>query len=326
VSPTVTQARPAVVPDAPTTTLIRPRYEGSNICTWIGFKHVNYMVEEAVLDHLRQRGYPAGALYERYGLCTDITDIDTKILAAFHIDDLATATVRPVAGDGPRLRFAVELTVERDGKETKAVKSKVEVSLRLDPRGWPAEPAPAELADHVVSRLGDTVDPIPVDGDPLEQLVAGKNAFAWAWRMPYFYCHFTERVQMSGYLRQMEEILDLFVEEGGASIKRLLDEQNWIPVVPHSKITILDEARMEEELITVFTVENMFKRLTFTARMDCYVVRDGVLVQTATGRITHGWAVIENRRDWSLVNFDDRLTNAITGTSGVLRGRGRSAT
>ncbi|MET1071626.1 MAG: thioesterase family protein, partial [Umezawaea sp.] len=230
-----------------------------------------------------------------------------------------------VAHDGPELRLSVEFTVDR-GKPVKAVKSKVSVSLRLDPHGFDAEDAPAELAPHVVDAISAEdkgVMPIPVgDGDPLDLLTAGRNAFGWAWRMPYFYCHFTERVQMSGYLRQMEEILDLFVEDRGVSIKTLLDEQNWIPVVPHSRITFLAEAKMEETLYTVFTVENVFKRYTFTARMDCYVLRDGVLVPTATGRITHGWAVIENRKDWSLVNFDDRLTDALTGKAGVISGRG----
>ena len=47
---------PAPLLTAPTTTQLRPRYEGSNICTWIGFKHVNYLVEEAVLEHFRQLG------------------------------------------------------------------------------------------------------------------------------------------------------------------------------------------------------------------------------------------------------------------------------
>ncbi|WP_433273304.1 thioesterase family protein [Actinosynnema sp. CS-041913] len=307
-----------------TTVSLRPRYEGSNICTWIGFKHVNYMVEEAVLDHLRQSGFPAGQLYERHGLCTDITDLDTKILTAFHIDDLAQATVKRVDGEGP-LKLVVELTVERDGKTVKAVKSKVSVSFRLDPHGFDAVPPPAALEPHVVTHIGGAAEPVVVgDADPLDLLTAGRNAFAWAWRMPYFYCHFTERVQMSGYLRQLEEILDLFVADRGVSIKKLLDEQNWIPVVPHSRITFTDEARMEETLYTVFTVEEVFKRFTFTARMDCYVLREGKLVQTATGRITHGWAVIENRKDWSLVNFDDRLTDAITGKAGSLAGRGVS--
>ncbi|MEV0677503.1 hypothetical protein AB0I60_13375 [Actinosynnema sp. NPDC050436] len=306
-----------------TSVSLRPRYEGSNICTWIGFKHVNYLVEEAVLDHLRQSGFPAGQLYERFGLCTDLVDLDTKILTAFHIDDLAQATVSRVAEDEGPLKLLVELTVERDGKTVKAVKSKVSVAFRLDPHGFDAEPVPAALAPHVVARIGGGAETIAVgDGDPLDVLTAGRNAFAWAWRIPYFYCHFTERVQMSGYLRQMEEILDLFVEDRGASIKTLLDEQNWIPVVPHSRITFTDEANMEETLYTVFTVEEVFKKFTFTARMDCYVLRDGALVRTATGRITHGWAVIENRKDWSLVNFDDRLIGAITGKAGSLSGRG----
>ncbi|MEU7134362.1 hypothetical protein [Streptomyces sp. NPDC046261] len=311
-------------PDGTTRLEIRPRYEGSNICTWIGFKHVNYMVEEAVYDHLRQRGFPAGRLYERHGLGVDITDIDTKIKTAFHIDDLATATVRPAPAKGDGLRFLVEMTVERGGETVKAVVSKVAVQLRLDPRGHFAQEPPTELAEHVVDRLGAGGEPVRVEpgADPLDRLTAGRNAFGWAWRMPYFYCHFTERVQMSGYLRQMEEIVDLFLEDRGVSIKTLLDEQDWIPVVPHSRITILDEARMEETLYTVFTVENVFKRFTYTARMDSYVLRDGVLVPTATGRITHGWAVIENRRDWSLVDFDDRLLDALNGKEGKTAGRG----
>jgi acyl-CoA thioesterase FadM len=132
-------------------------------------------------------------------------------------------------------------------------------------------------------------------------------------------------MQMSGYLRQLEEALDLFMADRGASIKRMLDEQNWIPVVHRSSVTVLDEAGMEEDLYTVFVVENVFKRLTFTARMDCHVLRDGRLVPTATARITHGWAAIENRGDWSLVSYDDRLMGVLTGESaptGTPRGSG----
>ena len=38
-----------------------------------------------------------------------------------------------------------------------------------------------------------------------------------------------------------------------------------------------------------------------------------MLVPTSTGRITHGYAVIDNRRDWHLIEFDDRLTGALEG-------------
>lgn len=311
---TSTQIAPTA-PDHRTETVLRPRYEGSNICTWIGFKHVSYLVEEAVLDHLRQRGHPAGELYERFGVCTDLTRIETRMWTAYHIDDVAVATVRELPGDGPELRFSVEMVADRD-QPVKTVTAKVEVTLREDPRGFPAEPAPAELATRLVPRLGMDPDPVPCAGDPLPELLAGQNAYGWKWRIPYPYCHFTERLQMSGYLRLMEEAVDLFLADRGVSIHTLLSEQNWIPVVPSSSITVLDEVGMEEELYTVFTVETVFKRLTYTARMDTYVVRDGALVKTATGRITHGYAVIENRRDWSQVDFDDRLLNALAGKDG----------
>ncbi|MGW7277448.1 acyl-CoA thioesterase [Streptomyces sp. NPDC054844] len=304
----------------PSSLEIRPRYEGSNICTWIGFKHVNYLVEEAVLNHLRQSGIAPGTIYEMYGLCTDIVDIDTRILHAFHIDDTAVAEVRTHRrAQDDELLFAVTLHVQRETL-LKAVTSTVRVQLRLDARGGGEQPVPTALAPFAVDRLaavpGWTPELVEADlaaDDLVKELTAGRNAYAWKFRIPYWYCHFTERQQMSGYLRLMEEAKDRLVADRGVSIKTLLDEQNWIPVVPHSRITILDEARMEEDLYVVLTVENVFKGFTYDSRMDTYVVRDGKLVQTATGRITHGYAVIENRRDWSLVPFDDRMNAALEG-------------
>ena len=84
-------------------------------------------------------------------------------------------------------------------------------------------------------------------------------------------------------------------------------------MVPRSRVEILAEARMEEDLYTVYTVEDVFKDATYTSRLDCYVRRDGALRPTATGSITHGYAVIESRRDWRLVPFDDRVLRALAG-------------
>jgi hypothetical protein len=49
--------------DGTTRIRLRPCYEGADICTWIGFKHVDHLVEEAVLAHFRGAGAPAGALF-----------------------------------------------------------------------------------------------------------------------------------------------------------------------------------------------------------------------------------------------------------------------
>ncbi|WP_309051362.1 hypothetical protein [Streptomyces sp.] len=331
-SPAAPAGAPAGSPESVTTVRLRPRYEGSNICTWIGFKHVNYLVEEAVLEHLRRTGRAAGRLYEEHGLCVDIVDIDSRILSATHIDDSVTARVvaqeKPVDGE-----LALGVTLHVDGPTpVRTVTAKVRVVLRLDPRGGGAAPVPADLEPYTVERIdraglarvpAAAVPPRIADGAPvgggdtaerfLWALTADTNAYAWKWRVPYFYCHFTERLQMSGYLRLMEEAVDLFLADRDISIKRLLDEQDWIPVVPQNSVSMLREVGMEEDLYTVLTVENVFKRLTYTARMDTYVLRDGVPLLTATGRITHGYARIENRRDWSLVEFDDRMLRGLNG-------------
>ncbi|WP_026424618.1 hypothetical protein [Actinokineospora inagensis] len=292
-----------------TTVSLRPRYEGNNINTWIGFKHVNYLVEEAVLEHFRAAGLPTRELFESYGLGLEISTIDTRILNAFHLDEVGTATVTPSSES--ELAFRVVIT--KEGKSGKDVTSKVKVTLRRETYVAPANVVPAELAPFSVDRIGGTETGADAEDDVLAQLTRDQNAYGWKWRIPYPYCHNNERLQMSGYLRLMEEVVELFLADRGISIKTLLDERKWIPVVPHSKITQVDEAWMEEDLYTIYTVEEVFKDVTYTSRMDTYVVRDGKLVLTSTGTITHGYAIFHDRRDWSLVNFDERVLKALRG-------------
>jgi acyl-CoA thioesterase FadM len=321
-------ADPTLLLTEPTTVAVRPRYEGNNICTWIGFKHVNYLVEEAVLDHFRRSGLPTRRLFEEFGLGLDIVGLDTRILNAFHLDETGTASVVPTTKDGDT-ELSFQVTISKTGT-TKDVTSKVRVALRRERYVEDTDSVPESLARFATDRIGgaEPGDAVTVaantslsadrgtsaaDDPVLAHLTAGGNSFGWKWRIPYPYCHYNERLQMSGYLRQLEEVVDLFLADRGISIKTLLDDRRWIPVVPHSKITLLDEAIMEEDLYTVYTVEDIFKDFTYRSRMDTYVVRDGRLVQTSTGTITHGYAVIDNRRDWRLVPFDQRVLDAFRG-------------
>ena len=311
-----------------TEVVARPRFEGSNINTWIGFKHVMYLVEEAVLDHLRQRGLVPRVLFEEHGLGTEIVDSDARILTALHMDDLVRTEVTEQPGNDGELLFRTVSWVDRPelGPDpVKAVTARVRVLFRRDPDV--GEP-PAELAPYTVGEIVRGGGPVAggpagavvdlavargvtgIDGPPREA-----NSFAWRWRIPYFYCHFNRRLQHSGYLRLMEEVVDLFLADRGISIWDMLGGQRWIPVVPQARVEILREALMEEELHVVFTVEEVFKTLTYTARMDCYVRRDGEFVQTATGRITHGYAAVLSRRDWAVVPFDERTMAALHGTA-----------
>ena len=311
---------------------LAPRFEGSNICTWIGFKHVMYCIEEAVLEHYRYHGMAPRRLYEENGLCLEIVGSDVRILHALHMDDQVRVIVRPVPGlHDHALRVAAEIRVERDGREIRAVTARVDVLFRMDdsmitamaPSPTPVEALKACTVNRIrrgkqksvpVMNISTAREPSCPDTNAMEILRAQNgNAFVWKWHVPYFYCHFNDRMQHSGYLRLMEEVLDLFVAERGISIRTLLENKRWIPVVPHARLEILDEAMMEETIYTVFTVEEIFKETTYRSRMDCYVTRHGSLVHTATGSITHGYAVIENRRDWALVRFDEEVMRALQG-------------
>jgi acyl-CoA thioesterase FadM len=285
----------------------RPRFEGSNICTWIGFKHVMYLVEEAVLDHLRSSGLVPRQLYEEHAQGVEIVESDARIATALHMDDEVRTEVvsRPRDHDGTMV-FRTTSYVARPTGAVKAVTATVRVGLRPV-----AQPSPDGLAGIVGASAGR--GPVGAAEDDVAALVGDANAIVWRWRVPYFYCHFSRHLQHSGYLRLMEEVVDIFLAERGISIRTMLDGRGWIPVVPRARVRVLADALMEEELYTVFTVEEIFKELTYTARMDCYVRRAGRLVPTATGRITHGYAQVLNRRDWKLVPFDSRTLAALRG-------------
>lgn len=357
----------------PTTVTLTPGYEGANIGTVIGFKHVYYLIEKAVIEHFRHSGLPVGRLYERHGLGFDVVEQSARLQVALFVDDEVVVEVRPVdPPDGGVPTFAVTIRAEREGEfngsgsgsgsarltprrdplpsSKKAVTATVRVALRLDDNDVRMRrrlPAPAGLSRLIVPRLGDTgtaQPPVPGapdqpgappagqaggelpaetepllsggsadDGPVLEHLLAGRNAYGWRFRIPYPYVHCYERLQMSGYVRLMEEAKHRFVDARGISIGRLLAEQNWIPAVTRSNLTLLGEALLEEDLYVVYTVEDIFKNLLYTARVDYYVLRDGRPVRTATGTITHGYGTVYNGCEGGMVQWDDRVAAALRG-------------
>jgi acyl-CoA thioesterase FadM len=303
----------------------RPRFEGSNIGTWIGFKHVMYLVEEGALQFLREHGVVAGSLYEKYALCVEVVDSEVRLLRALDMDDVVRIEVRSLTQPRDReLSLRVEILVARSGEVVKAAVARVRLLLREAPsQGRRAEPAPPELLPYVRSGIrrsnGDgavvRVHGEGRDGDPVRGLVPqGANAFVWRWHIPYFYCHFTERIQHSGYVRVLEEVVERFLADRGISIGTLLRDREWIPVVSDARVEILEDAFMEETLYTVFTVEDIFKQIRYTARMDCYVPRQGDLVRTATGRITHAYLQIADRgTGGGVAQFDEAVMAALRG-------------
>src|SRR5437773_9918850 len=75
-----------------------PPFEGSNIGVWLGFKHFMYLMEEAAIQHVRERWLGPRALWEQHGVGVEIVDSSIRILTALHLDQLTRAEVRPREG------------------------------------------------------------------------------------------------------------------------------------------------------------------------------------------------------------------------------------
>jgi acyl-CoA thioesterase FadM len=295
----MTTATTALLDGAPTVYPASPGYEGANIRTWIGFKHFMYLVEGAILAHFRERGLGARDLYQRHGLGLEIVDSSVQLPAVLEVDDEVSVTVTPAAKQHPGqgAAFVATISVSRDGGPVTALKGKVRVALITEKDAPGTDPVPAEIEPYVlpeVAALADVAEPLRIGQDQSVADVltpAGSHAFLWSWRIPYFYCHFSDRLQHSGYVRALEEVVDRFLHERGLGIGTLLAERGWIPVVSRARVRLLADAHMEETLHTVFTVQDILKDISYTARMDCYVRRGDQLVPTATGTIMHGYAV-----------------------------------
>jgi acyl-CoA thioesterase FadM len=298
-----------------------------------------YLAEEAVLKYFRERGCGPHQLYHEYGLCFEIVDSAVRIFYPLNVDDIVRITVQAESRsqEDDEMTLAVRFFVDRNGVSMKSLSGKVKVLLRTVGNNVSEGKSPMTLVPyihHEIIRVAkQLVEPPPIPPktpgvlqnpeDPsdmtsdeaiMRRLVqSSTNAFIWKWRIPYYYCHYWDRIQHSGYVALLEEVVPLFLADRGISIRTMLETRGWIPVVSSAQVEILREALMEETLYTVYTVEEVFKDLTYTARMDCYVPRNGTLLHTATGRIVHGSAQIRGRQKWELARFDATSLTALRG-------------
>ncbi|MBW4721855.1 thioesterase family protein [Saccharothrix obliqua] len=295
----------------PTVLRARPAYEGANIRTWVGFKHFDYLVEQAVLQWLRDRGTGARALYLEHGLGAEIVDCSLQLPAVLELDDeVRVEAVEEDAGGG---RLSVRIAVEREGAEVTVLRGRVRVALVRERSADRYRPAPAALAALEVAALPEPAG-VPLAGRPAAEVLAERpNAFVWSWRAPYYYCHFSDRVQHSGFVRALEEVVDRFLADRGISVGRLLTERSWIPVVSRARVRLLAAAHMEETVHTVFRVVDVLRGTLFDAEMDCYVQRGDELVPVAAGRILHGYAVAAGDGAGGLAELTDDVVRALTG-------------
>lgn len=271
-------------------TTMRPRYEGANMGTLIGFKHLLYLVEEALVQWFRHHGHGPHRLFHEHGLALQVVDVSARLVRVLDIDDEVTAKV---AMSGPD-RFAVTLSTTRDGRTAVVLRARTAVEL-FGPAPRRGSSLPGELlplvTDSTVTRVAaqrhdHRVPPRLSAGDVPAPV--GSDAFRWAWTARYPYCHYFDRVQHSAYVRALEEGVDRFLADRGLGIRSVLAERGWVPVVSTVRVRLLAAAHMDETIHTTLVVEGVSDR-TYDIRMDCHAERGGELPHVATATITHGY-------------------------------------
>jgi acyl-CoA thioesterase FadM len=285
-----------------TRTTLRPSFEGSNIRTWIGFKHLMYLAQEAVIDHLRERGAGPQRMFAQFGLRLKITESSFAFLSLLEADDaVMTEVVQTRNG-----HFQVRLLREGAAGAIPLAKGHIEAS-------------------YVAAECRSAATPVPQD---LQQFTAPGSFIAhksashsevnlsdalWNWTARYYLCQFSDCVQHSAYIRALEETVDRYLATRGLTIGRVLADRKWIPVVSRARVRVLADVRMEEVVHTMFAVDDVFKTMGYSGSMNCYVEREGRAVHVATAAIVHGYAIAEGEGMGQLTALDDSTIAALSG-------------
>jgi acyl-CoA thioesterase FadM len=304
---------------------LRPRFEGCNVGTWIGFKHILYLGEEAVVAYMRAHGLGSSRLLADCGLSLEVVDMKLRLKSGIRVDDEIEATLVRVDGpaDGP-LSFKLQMVHDSaaGGKVVVASGTVAAVLCKLhndfgQPVTIPAIAAPL-VRPQIDAALGSALAPIMIpagchDADVGKLLQrSDRSSYVWQRSIPYFYCHDSYRLQYSGFVRIMEEVVERFLAHKGISIRTMLDSRQWIPVVTDARIRLLTDAKLEETLYTLYEVEDVIKDMIYSAAMRCYVRRGHQLVPVAEGRISHAYVHITEREvGTQIASFDAAVRQAL---------------
>jgi acyl-CoA thioesterase FadM len=292
----------------------RPRYEGANIRTWVGFKHLLYLVEESLLDFLRGQDVGPHRLFLEHGVGLQIVDCSVQLPRPVYIDDEIVAEVHERTPG----RYRVKLRALRGDEDPVVVRGRVTVVMIEEPGAPGSAPVPDQLRAPLVlstSALGAGRDlRIAPAADARTALAAEHGgATLWTWRARYFLCHYSDRVQHSAYVKALEEVVERFLAERGLSVRTMLESHGWIPVVSHARVRLFADAHMDEDIHTCFMVGEILKDMAYEGRMECYVERAGRLVHVATGEILHGYAQSNGAHAGALVVLDEDTKAALRG-------------
>lgn len=277
---------------------VRPLSEGANIESWIGFKHFSYLAEAAAQGYLRVTGLSQDQMLNQLDVSVDITELRMRLPSPLYADSVLTAQVqgeRPSPEELPG-KLRVRGTSDHAGRTATCFETSLVFSA------WPRRKLDDGLA-HAHRESGSGT--LPVDDDD--------GTHVWSFTIPYPYCRASSVIQFDGYVRLIEEAIERLLRDRGISVRRLLVERGWIPVVTGWRISITAPAFMEETLIIRTRTTGVFKSILWDTEITFSTLRGGTEVEVARSSITHGYANTRGDHSGQMATFDAEVLNALRG-------------
>lgn len=286
-----------------------PKNEGANVENYIGFKHMTYLMEEAIISFLRDLYLSPNVLYKKYGIKIIIKSLSIDILKAINIDDF-------IEIDICSSMVFNEFVIRAYDNNNSFFRGKVGIDIELTNKKVGLDLLPKEVANFLNGVLRAKTEESflekSIEGNPISYLKQLYNsAFIYSKRIPYYYCNYTKELHHSGYERIIEETVDLFLENKNLSIRSMLDKKSWIPVVSKSKVCLLNKVEIEDIVYIVFDVKNILFNRIYEADIIFFKVKDNKLQEVARGEISHGYSDIKNPQNPELVVLDDEILKAL---------------
>ncbi|WP_412076469.1 hypothetical protein ACLF6K_13110 [Streptomyces xanthophaeus] len=277
--------------------------EGANIRTWIGFKHFEYVVSDAVREYLTASGVDARQLVIDGG-SFEVVASRVALTSVIELGDrLAVRIVGLTRVETDRLSATIEIDNLRSGQL--ALKGRYQIVLSA-PADDPERLAP--VLDNL--ERGTLTSAAKPRGGSLSG-AGTPDAFAHEWVVPYYYCERSEVLSYRGYVRTIETVVDEYLAHVGLAIPDLLAERAWIPVVAKYSIEVLAPARMGARMRTYFKVDDVIGDVVFNAGWATFTEQAGGWVCTARGEIQHGYAISRGETAGSLARLDETTIKAL---------------
>jgi acyl-CoA thioesterase FadM len=131
--------------------------EGMNMGIWIGFKHVNYVMEHAISRFLRKRGAGIRGLYWGDDLRVLFLSSRVRYLAALTFDEEVYVCMVPEASGDGTLTFHLHVLAERFGSFVRLARGTFRAGL-FDREGRCARRLPESVATCVGGGLPARAD------------------------------------------------------------------------------------------------------------------------------------------------------------------------